>query len=197
MTLDWKMIWDKKGSSSADRIELSGFEKCRDFDTVGATNHLIELMHISRSDSVLEIGCGAGLLGQHLKDYCRYVGSDRSQTVISRSIELNGFQAICCEANDIIFKDGSFDHVFAFSVFQYFPTHTYARTVLDEMFRVARKCVCVSDVPEVSPEPNHLLYAKDFFAGWSLSGPFYKQESLRFTACYPKNRSEPDPPGGV
>ncbi len=183
MTEDWKAIWDRNGNTkSLDRYDISGFENFRSFDTISATDQLCQLLDIQADDAVLELGCAAGLLAQHLKHRCRYVGTDYSENIVKKTIEINGVSALCCEANDLVFKDKTFDHVFAFSVFQYFPDYDYAHQVVSEMIRVARKSVCVSDLPVASHESAHLLYREDFFAGWEITSAFYPREHRRFTA---------------
>ena len=182
MPVDWDEVWERKGKSeSNDRQELSGFERILGMDSRSASDKLCSLIGLQTGDSVLEVGCAAGLIAQHLKDRCEYVGIDRSASMVKKMIEVNHLSALRCDADNLIFKDKTFDHVFAFSVFQYFPDKEYAQRVLDQMKAVARKTVCVSDIPVASHEAAHMLYTKDFFAGWEISEAFYENER-RFTA---------------
>jgi ubiquinone/menaquinone biosynthesis C-methylase UbiE len=143
---------------------------------------LIKLLGIKPDDTVLELGCGAGLVGRHLDQYCHYIGSDRSYAMVKKTIQLNHFSALTISANDIIFKDKSIDHIFAFSVFHYFPSYDYARTAVNEMMRVAKKSVCVSDIPTESHDSNHLLFEENFWQGWQISPGLYPREHKRYTA---------------
>jgi ubiquinone/menaquinone biosynthesis C-methylase UbiE len=131
---------------------------------------------------VLEVGCGGGLLGNYLNNFCRYVGTDYSEQMVKKTIELNRFSALQCEANNLIFKDKTFDHAFVFSVFQYFPSDDYARQVIAELKRVAIKTVCVSDIPTESHDPDHHIYDEAFFAGWEITAGLYARQHRRFTA---------------
>jgi len=183
MSSQWDAVWDRKGHAETnDPFEISGFENFRDVDTQAAAEKLIELLNIQQSDSVLEIGCGGGLLARHLLARCNYVGTDRSCAIVNKMIEINKCSALRCDANDLIFKDKSFDHVFAFTVFHYFPDHSYAHQCLAEMTRVARKSVCVSDLPIESHDPTHLLFEESFFKGWQIGRSLYPREHKRFTA---------------
>jgi ubiquinone/menaquinone biosynthesis C-methylase UbiE len=183
MTTDWKSVWDRKASTySGDQFDLSGFENARELDTEVAAGNLCHLMGAKPGDSILEIGCAGGLLGRVLNQNHAYVGSDMSHVMVKKTIELNSFSAVCCGADNIIFKDESFDYVFAFSVFHYFPDFEYARRAISEMKRVARKAICVSDVPVTSHDSSHLIYTVEFFAGWQISGGLYPREHERFTA---------------
>jgi ubiquinone/menaquinone biosynthesis C-methylase UbiE len=183
MTTDWKSVWNRKASTaSGDRFDLSGFENARQLDTEEAAGNLCHLMGANPGDSILEIGCAGGLLGSVLSKHHAYVGSDMSEIMVKKTIEMNSFSAVRCDADNIIFKDQSFDYVFAFSVFHYFPDFEYARRAVSEMKRVARKAICVSDIPLTSHDSSHLIYTVDFFAGWQITDGLYPREHKRFTA---------------
>jgi amino acid adenylation domain-containing protein/FkbH-like protein len=94
---------------------------------------------------VLEIGCGVGLVLQHVAPDCQvYVGADFSSTALERlqkwvakckelrHVELLHRTAV--ELSDI--EDGTFDCVVLNSVVQYFPDHHYLIRVLREAVRV-------------------------------------------------------------
>jgi ubiquinone/menaquinone biosynthesis C-methylase UbiE len=183
MTTDWKAVWERKAKTdSDDQFDISGFEHFRELDTESAAQNICRLMDAQPGSSILEIGRAAGLIGRILNQSYAYVGSDACASMVEKTIMLNKFSAVRCDADDIIFKDKTFDYVFAFSVFHYFPDFDYARRAISEMQRVARKAVCVSDVPLASHDPSHLLYKEDFFKGWQISEGLYSREHKRFTA---------------
>jgi ubiquinone/menaquinone biosynthesis C-methylase UbiE len=177
---DWDAVWDRKGSSeSADAIEISGFESVV-IDTAAACAELCRMMDIQDTESALEIGCGAGLLARHMK--CTFVGTDRSPFMVKKAIEVSHLSAVVCDADYLIFRDKSFDHVYAFGVFHYFPDYEYANRCIAEMKRVARKGIAVLDVPLETHDSNHLLFEKDFFPGWDFGPPLYQREHKRYNA---------------
>jgi ubiquinone/menaquinone biosynthesis C-methylase UbiE len=107
-----------------------------------ATLRRIQLL---RPQSVLEIGCGVGLLLQHLAPVCtQYMGTDFSGSALSQlqrwmsqrvdlaHVELLHRSAV--ELQDI--EPGRFDTVVLNSVVQYFPDVEYLLEVLRETVRI-------------------------------------------------------------
>jgi ubiquinone/menaquinone biosynthesis C-methylase UbiE len=183
MSFKWNEIWDAQGNIlSTDQKIVSGYDQ-NDFNSKEISDQLCSLLDINNGDDVLEVGCAAGTLARHFHRACKYVGCDRSRSMVRKAIELNGFSAIPCEANELIFKDRSFDIVFAFGVFHYFPDHDYAQRALFEMQRVARKSVLVADVPRVTRDGKHLQYEESFFNGYTITPGWYKEERFNALLC--------------
>ena len=101
----------------------------------------VERILALRPKRMLEVGCGVGLLLQHLAPACQsYRGTDISQSAIGELhhwVKLQpGMQHVeLSEREAIDFGDpesGSVDTVVLNSVCQYFPDITYLRTVLEK-----------------------------------------------------------------
>lgn len=177
--MNWQEIWEKKGLlPTQDLLVLNGGEHTS-IHPPRLGQLIKEHLEFSAPDSVLEIGCGAGVIAQYLGPH--YVGVDYSQSLVKKHIALLQNSVLHAHAHDLPFKDKSFDKVFAHSVFHYFSDHDYARLVLAEMKRVARSLIFVGDLPVQSHRPQeHLLYSPSFFAGWELSAGFFNPD--RFNA---------------
>ncbi len=172
----WKEVWERKGNEkTTDLKQIDGYEHTS-ANLEEIAQNIKETMKIQPTDRVLEIGCGAGALARFLD--CNYVGIDYSQSMVSKHIELFNNSVLCCEANDIVFKNNSFDKVFSYGVFQYFPNEEYAKQVISEMKRIAKKAVFIGDLPIISHRDTHLLYKKENFAQWDIMEPDYN--SSRF-----------------
>ena len=178
MKFDWHNIWQKKGlEDTRDRRVLDGWELTQ-MNPEEVARRIKKSLKIKDTDTVLEVGCGAGLLSDFFGD--GYVGIDYSKNMVKRSIELNNKSILCCEASDIVFKSNSFDVVFAYSVFQYLPSKEVAKKVISEMERVSRGRVYIGDLPEKSHDENHLLFSLEDFWGWATTTGAYNED--RFDA---------------
>jgi amino acid adenylation domain-containing protein len=95
--------------------------------------------------SVLEIGCGTGLILYQVASFCRrYIGTDFSQKsldylrgkLLDAGDRMSHVELLHCSADDFsAFEDHAFDLVILNSVIQYFPSKRYLRQVLAGVFR--------------------------------------------------------------
>jgi amino acid adenylation domain-containing protein len=105
----------------------------------------LERIQVLRPSRVLEVGCGVGLLLQHLAPKCAvYVGTDFSASALAqlgpwvkrredlKHVEL--LQRSATELRDL--QSGSFDTVVLNSVVQYFPDIEYLLAVVREAVRL-------------------------------------------------------------
>jgi amino acid adenylation domain-containing protein len=107
----------------------------------------LERIQALRPQRVLEIGCGVGLILQHLAPQCQlYVATDFSTPAIeqlarwkSTRPDLQHVQLLVRSALETQhFEPGSFDTVVLNSVVQYFPNIDYLLTVLQSAIRLLR-----------------------------------------------------------
>lgn len=176
---DWAAIWTRKSlSTNDDLIELSGFEHTC-IDPVRVAREIEGALGLTRVSKVLDVGCGGGLIAQHITG--EVVGVDYRPGFVERFKRL-GREAHVCEANSLCFTNHVFDAAYVHSVFQYFPNHEYAKEVVAELLRVARRAVLVCDVPVRSHSAQHCLYEPSFFSGWEISAGYYSPN--RFNALW-------------
>ncbi len=164
----WKDIWDRKGREDTDNLlYLDGYEHLNiEFDSKEICKKISNIISLEDSDYVLEVGCGAGFLSRDFGGI--YEGIDYSQSLIEKNRQYHKKNVFVCEANKIFYPDKSFDKVFCFGLFQYFPTKKYAFNALEEMKRVARKCVFLGDLKTFGLD-KHQKYCKDDFPGATFS----------------------------
>jgi len=182
--INWHEIWEKKGNLVTNNLKiLDGYED-REFDPEEIAKQITSQLNIQKDEKILEVGCGAGMLAQYLN--CDYVGIDYSKSLVKKHIEILKNPVIHCQANNILFKDNTFDKVFAYSIFQYFPNKKYAHQVVDEMKRIARKKIFIGDLPIKSHENEHLLFNKIELKEGVISEGFYNKD--RFNVIYDFDR---------
>jgi len=132
-------------------------------------SRIIEL----RPKHVLEIGCGVGLVLQHVAPRCSsYVGVDFSRPALERLREWMGSRSefanvelLCRSATEIAdLPPESFDTVILNSVVQYFPSIEYLASVLQSVVRLIRPGgrIFIGDV-------RHLGLLHTFYSSVQLS----------------------------
>lgn len=128
---DWKEVWERKGKlQTNDLKELDGFEATT-IDPKKAALKIKKVLKIKKTDKVLEVGCGAGMIAKYLD--CDYTGADYSESLVKKHTKLLGHKVVHTEAKNLPFEDKSFDKVFVYSVFHYFPNKEYAKEVIKEL----------------------------------------------------------------
>jgi len=189
----WREVWERKGNlETGDFKVLDGSERHpRGLDRK-IVDSVVTHLSISQSDKVLEVGCGAGMLAQHLMHQCHYVGVDYSSSLVRKHIALLGNEVVRSEANNLPFEDRSFDKVFSWGVFLYLGTPEYASEVIDEMARVCKPegSIYIGDLTTTSHRSNHLLFRPSQFKGTILQGLWKPSEDEeRFEVILdPKNK---------
>jgi len=169
---NWKEIWERKGLEDTDDLrKLDGSER----HPIGLDKKIVEGI-ISRLDltpnqRVLEVGCGAGMLAQHFRNF-NYQGVDQSNSLIRKHKKIIGGNPLVAPANKLPFQNSYFDAVFSWGVFLYFPDSEYARETIKEMRRVCKepKKVYLGDLPINSHRDSHLLFSPKDFSGELFPG---------------------------
>lgn len=174
MSLNWHEVWERKGRLEIEDLkELDGYEETT-IDPKVVANKITKILDIKPTDKILEVGCGAGMLAQYLN--CDYIGVDYSQSLVKKHIKLLSNSVIHGSANNLIFKDNSFNKVFSYSVFHYFPNLEYAQTVIAEMKRVSKTSIFIGDLPIHSHRLEHLLFKPEHFPMAEISKGFYNPD---------------------
>lgn len=173
MAETWKEIWTRKGRADGGLDQLLAFDgyEATQINMEEVAACITKELDIQPNDSVLEIGCGAGALASYLN--CRYVGVDYSETLVQKHIEFLHNSVLTGEANNLIFKDKSFDKIICYGVFLYFDSKEYAWQAMEEMKRVARKGILIGEIPMRSHREEHLLFTPEEFQGWNITDGYY------------------------
>tara|TARA_B110000208_G_scaffold165580_1_gene203872 strand:+ start:533 stop:1612 length:1080 start_codon:yes stop_codon:yes gene_type:complete len=190
---EWNQIWQKKGLVESNDLQLLNGYEGTGFDPAKAWKTIKNQLTIEPGDEVLEVGCGAGYLAQHIEN--SYVGVDPSQSLILKHLQILNNAVCVADAADLPFADNAFDHVICIGVFAYFKDKEYTAKAVAEMERVARKGVYIGNVRHTAQEKRkkhiiegtttHLLHdINDFPEGFEESDALYDAEY--YFCCYNK-----------
>lgn len=176
MSNSWYNIWSRKASTHwSDNFTLVELMRLNGYDiSVSAVNekqirdfalNLASKLRLKASDSVLEIGCGAGAMLKILKGMgLKVSGMDYTHDLIEiarLAIPEGTFsvgEAIAME----IPKTEKYDACFSHSVFHYFPSQDYACSVFSRMIDAVRPggVVAVTDVHDAALKDEHIAWRR-------------------------------------
>ncbi|MFQ3675809.1 MAG: class I SAM-dependent methyltransferase [Endomicrobiia bacterium] len=103
---------------------------------------ILPLLNIRKNDTVLDVGCGTGILLPYLKKNVGQGGIvfalDFSKKMLNIAKKKYGniCKYVCADASATSFEDNSFDKIICFNVFPHFPNKS---KVLKEFFRILKK----------------------------------------------------------
>ena len=136
-------------------------------------------LDISATDTLLEVGCGCGYLGEQLMKVAtpHYQGIEKSKNLCDIAQKTLDVPVECTDAANLPFDDNSFDYVVVYSIMQYFPDREYADRAIAELKRVARKGVYVGDVVIESHDESHTTFPLDYFkSDWVITTGTYSDK---------------------
>jgi len=142
--------WDKKVITSESLFSTVGRNENEEALSL-IINDIKNKMELTKSNKILEIGCGTGILLSKLNDYVsRSCGIDFSFEAIQvAKTEFPNIEFIHSEANNIPFESDTFDKVLCYGVFHYFSSMNYALSVITEILRVCKSggTILLGDIP--------------------------------------------------
>ena len=150
---EWEHIWQKKGLVNSDDLQLLNGYEGTDFDPLQSWEKIKKQLDIDPNDEILEVGCGAGYLAQHIEN--NYVGIDPSQSLILKHLQILNNAVCVSRAHNLPFADNSFDTVVMARALQAVKAPD---ELLLDMLRVAREAVIT--FPNFAHWQNriHLIY---------------------------------------
>ncbi|MFX1548096.1 MAG: class I SAM-dependent methyltransferase [Promethearchaeota archaeon] len=121
------------------------------------------MLNLRPTDSILDLGCGQGILITRFKNLCKHVtGVDISEEAIKIASRLNPeCEFLIKDIEDLNFAKKSFDIVYCFETLQYIQNQQLA---LRKMFEFARRAVVIS-VPNYDSLWAQLIKAKQALIG--------------------------------
>lgn len=154
--------YDERAKNS-DQVKAAGQWGEKEFVPL-ICEEICKKINIKKSDRVLELGCGSGVLGNWVQDRCDYyAGLDISffmlkkfQLVIKQDESLDLIQAL---TDAVPFLDNVFDIVLINSVTMYFHEDSLLDRALSEIKRVATKNATIFIGDNVIPSRKYWEYS--------------------------------------
>ncbi len=207
---NWIELYERRAAISNDIRDASGYnhplaqltEQGLDF----LVDRITKVLGLAPADRMLDLGCGVGLITEHLIDKTDLVvGLDANINMLnlaSRNVREKTI-LIVGMADELPFLDKTFDKILSHSVFQLFPSLKYAEKVLSEIKRVLKKggkCL-IMDVCDIEKKEQYLkvknleqhnlqrlFYDRKWFTNripeakiLDLEVPSYKNSKYRFS----------------
>lgn len=181
--LTWSEIWEKEGGSDGDLLNLSGcdYTSCDPGSFVNGMKQRLK-MDIEPHSRILEIGCGAGLLGSFFSN-CNYIGTESSRALAVQHLRRLKKCTLNFKPTETIFKTDFFEFSFLINGdLEYLETLEDVLETVQEMRRVTRNgiyvgnlrlrgesAVPVQDIHDVKHHQKRLLIPPKFFEALGLT----------------------------
>ncbi len=162
----WRDVWSRRqldpsrGNLQAQLLAADGFDTgFGDIETESwqqFVRYWAAKLNAGAGTCVFEVGCGAGaFLFEMHRLGCQVGGIDQATTLVDIArTAIPGGRFEVADAADLPLAPA--DVVVSFSVFQYFRSLAYARTVLERMAGKARAALAVLDLPDIARREESL-----------------------------------------
>lgn len=155
----WHEIWSRRGGDGEFGIDLQALIDLDGFDSgagkISASDwrtyarSIAASLGIEPGTSVYELGCGSGALLYALRELGAEVGgADYAEGLVDVARTVFPGQRIDHVDALRVGVSPPYDFVISNSVFHYFPSDEYARTVIDAMLAKALRAVAIFEVPD-------------------------------------------------
>jgi trans-aconitate methyltransferase len=160
----WKQIWNRRRVDDAGGI-IETLLKADGYDSafgamktdafMGFIDTIERELAVQPSDSVFEVGCGAGaVLYPFFTRGHRVGGIDYSAPLIAKAAELMPDMEFTVDEAIRVDPDAPFDLMLSCGAFIYFENFEYAEAVLRRMLQRATRAVGVFDVSDLALKPE-------------------------------------------
>lgn len=162
----WRAVWQAKGEApppltgSHDDV-VRGLMALAGYDSATSSldpethyvqvRYLLDRLAIRPTDTVYEVGCGAGSMLYSLRPSCAAAGgSDFAESLVELARRVLGAGDLTVAEASAVPPEPAYDVVLSNGVFIYFPDEQYARQVVHRMVAKARRAVAVLDVNDAA-----------------------------------------------
>lgn len=174
----WKEIWNKVGNDKSIGDIKVGSDTYNDNKINELSKYIVNKLNIQNGDSVLDFGCGSGVIDKALEKECncKITGIDISESMIQRAIKncSNGTFLV----DDHISLRNKFDHIICYGVIYYLQNLNVVDNLIKEMKSIS-KSILIMEIPDIKKQklretnrkklgkldyPEQLYFNKNFFS---------------------------------
>ena len=165
--MDWKNFWDQFAKSDDPHEQVARLSK-NDLpvDIIERiTRHIMDQLQITKSDSVLDVCCGNGVISKAMAGYCTHVtGVDLSPVQIQNARTAAPENVNFTEGDGLELSSSvsrQYDKILCYFSFQYFDSYQKGKQALSEMQKVLKPGgkIFLGDVPDYAKR-------KQFYQTW-------------------------------
>ena len=174
-------LYDERISSNLDAVKAAG--QWGDKELVPLIcEEILKKIEIKKSDIVLEVGCGTGVLGSYLKNKCSdYYGIDISFKMLQKfQVEYNQerrFNLIQGVTDNLPFLDNSFSKILINGVTMYLHGKKLFENTLLELERVSNKNSVIFIGENITPDGIYWEYS--WFQNKSSISQFFAKQYIK------------------
>jgi demethylmenaquinone methyltransferase/2-methoxy-6-polyprenyl-1,4-benzoquinol methylase len=120
----------------------SGYDELYGEEQLSKLKRALGRIDLQKSDIVLEVGCGTGLLVNFMQEKVgKIVGVDLSRQMVEKGRQRFYGEFLVCDAESLPFREGTFDKVLSFTVIQNLESPS---KMLEEVGRVCRGIAAIT-----------------------------------------------------
>ena len=139
-TIRWTSFWDEKAKEPTD-FQATGRGGMDVIGFLYTLNEIVTKLELKKTDSVLDIGCGTGIIALSLSPWVKRIhGVDISPKMIKRarknSAYVDNVTFSIGDVNDLNIKAGEYDRVLAYSVLQYLSDEAEVLKAFNSLKRI-------------------------------------------------------------
>ncbi len=165
--MDWKKKWEQIAFTESNLMaqvgRISVVSSITNATMIEIEKDIVLKMNILKSDNLLDVCCGNGLLSSLLAKHCQSVtGVDFTEALIQTAQNNFGRAGVSFywgDAFDLsaLFENQKFDKILLYFSFQYFDSFEKGKKVISEMLKLLAPngVIFIGDVPDYARYGNH------------------------------------------
>ena len=194
--MNWQQFWDKQANlyqKPHKQVARTGTHlKDSTALTISICDHIVQLLDLKSTESLLDVCCGNGILTHRLAQFCRSITavdiSAEQLKIAKKKYSENNITYLQANAMELTHHlKASFDKINLYFSFQYLDSYKKGAIAIAEMLKLLKPdgIILLGDVPDREflsvfyPDPKiRVKYYLSRLRGRDQMGKFWKQSEL-------------------